>query len=43
LAGAMQRNSITGTPFGDEFLKRTIMKRLIENPGVINKFTEPKG
>jgi len=43
LASAMQQNSLTGTPFGDELMKRTIMKRLIENPGVINKLTKPKG
>ena len=43
LASAMQRNSLTGTPFGDELMKRTLIKRLIENPGVINKLTQPKG
>jgi len=43
LASGMQRNSIAGSPFMDELMKRTIMKRLIENPGVINKLTNPQG
>ncbi len=43
LAGAMQRNSLAGSPFMDEIMKRTIMKRLIENPGAISKLTKPQG
>ena len=43
LATGMQRNSLAGTPFMDELLKRTIMKRLIENPGAISKLQNPKG
>lgn len=43
LAGAMQRNSLAGSPFMDELMKRTIMKRLIENPGAISKLTKLQG
>jgi translation initiation factor RLI1 len=43
LASAMQKNSLAGSPFMDEVMKRTIMKRLIENPGAINKLTNPQG
>ena len=43
LASAMQRNSLAGSPFMDEIMKRTIMKRLIENPGAISKLTKPQG
>ena len=43
LASAMQRNSLAGSPFMDEIMKRTIMKRLIENPGAISKITNPQG
>ena len=43
LASAMQRNSLAGSPFMDEIMKRTIMKKLIENPGAINKLTKPQG
>ena len=43
LANAMQRNSLAGSPFMDEVMKRTIMKRLIENPGAISKLTNPQG
>lgn len=43
LAENMQRNSLAGSPFMDEIMKRTIMKRLIENPGAINKLIKPQG
>jgi hypothetical protein len=43
LASGMQRNSIAGSPFMDELMKRTIMKRLIENPGAISKIINPQG
>ena len=43
LASGMQRNSIAGSPFMDELMKRTIMKRLIENPGAISKLIKPQG
>ncbi len=43
LASSMQRNSLAGSPFMDEIMKRTIMKRLIENPGAINKLTNLQG
>lgn len=43
LASAMQRNSLAGSPFMDEIMKRTIMKRLIENPGAISKLIKPQG
>jgi hypothetical protein len=43
LASGMQRNSIAGSPFMDELMKRTIMKRLIENPGAISKLINPQG
>ena len=43
LAENMQRNSLAGSPFMDEIMKRTIMKRLIENPGAISKLTKPQG
>lgn len=43
LATGMQRNSLAGSPFMDELFKRTIMKRLIENPGAISKLQNPKG
>lgn len=43
LAGAMQRNSLAGSPFMDEMMKRTLMKKLIENPNLINKLTNPQG
>ena len=43
LAAGMQRNSLAGSPFMDELFKRTIMKRLIENPGAISKLQNPKG
>ena len=37
VAASMERNSLTGSPFGDDFMKRTIMKRLLENPAAISK------
>jgi len=43
LASSMQRNSLAGSPFMDEIMKRTIMKRLIENPGAISKLIKPQG
>lgn len=43
LAENMQRNSLAGSPFMDEVMKRTIMKRLIENPGAISKLTNSQG
>ena len=43
LAASMQRNSLAGSPFADEVMKRTIMKRLLENPGAINKLIKPQG
>lgn len=43
LATAMQKNSLAGSPFMDEIVKRTIMKRLIENPNAINKLSNPQG
>lgn len=43
LAGAMQRNSLAGSPFMDEMMKRTLMKKLIENPNLINKLKTPQG
>lgn len=43
LATSMQRNSLAGSPFMDEVMKRTIMKRLLENPGAINKLIKPQG
>jgi hypothetical protein len=43
LASGMQRNSIAGSPFMDDLMKRTIMKRLIENPGAISKLIKPQG
>ena len=43
LAASMQQNSLAGSPFADEVMKRTIMKRLLENPGAINKLIKPQG
>ena len=43
LAASMQRNSLAGSPFADEVMKRTIMKRLLENPGAINKLIKSQG
>ena len=43
VANAMQRNSLAGSPFMDEVMKRTIMKRLLENPAAINKLTKSQG
>jgi hypothetical protein len=43
IATGMQRNSIAGSPFMDELMKRTIMKRLIENPGAISKLANSQG
>jgi hypothetical protein len=43
IAAGMQRNSIAGSPFMDELMKRTIMKRLIENPGAISKLANSQG
>jgi hypothetical protein len=43
LAASMQRNSLAGSPFMDEVMKRTIMKRLLENPAAINKLTKSQG
>ena len=43
LAASMERNSLTGSPFGDEYMKRTIMKRLLENPAAISKLLKSQG
>ncbi len=43
VAASMERNSLTGSPFGDEFMKRTIMKRLLENPASISKLLKSQG
>lgn len=43
VAASMERNSLTGSPFGDDFMKRTIMKKLLENPDAINKLIKSQG
>jgi len=43
LAARMQQDSLAGSPFMDELLKRAILKRLIENPGAINKLINRQG
>ena len=43
VAASMERNSLTGSPFGDDFMKRTIMKKLLENPAAISKLIKSQG
>ena len=43
VAASMERNSLTGSAFGDEFMKRTIMKKLLENPASISKLLKSQG
>lgn len=43
VAASMERNSLTGSPFGDDFMKRTIMKKLLENPASISKLIKSQG